>query len=79
MSDRTVIENRAVATVDESGAKYASSHLVAEPLLVSGEPGVQGGELETADKDEVARELAGASERLTSQRKVESLGLEADG
>jgi hypothetical protein len=64
MSDRTVIENCAVATVDEPGAKYASSHLVVEPLLVSGEPGVEGGELGTADKGEVARELAGTSERL---------------
>ena len=58
MSDRTVLENHAVATVDESGAKYASSHLVVESLLVNGEPGVQSGEPRTADEREIPADLA---------------------
>jgi len=62
MRDRTVIENCAVATVDESGAKYASGHLVVEPLLVNGERGVEGGKPRTADEREISAELA--SERL---------------
>ena len=50
MSDRTVIENRAVATVDESGAR-------------------------TADEREIAREIAGASERPI--KKSRKLGAES--
>lgn len=75
MSDRTVIENRAVATVDESGAKYASGHLVAEPLLVNGEPVMDGGAHRTADEREIAREIAGASERPI--KKSRKLGAES--
>jgi cytosine/adenosine deaminase-related metal-dependent hydrolase len=38
-----------------------------ELLLVNGEPVVEGGELRTADEREIARALAGASERLTKK------------
>ena len=69
MRDRIVLEGCAVATVDGSGTKYASGHLVAELLLVKGESVVEGGELRTADEREIARKLTGASgsrKRLTS-------------
>ncbi len=41
-----------------------------ELLLVNGEPVVDGGELRTADEREIARELAGASERLMKKAEV---------
>jgi cytosine/adenosine deaminase-related metal-dependent hydrolase len=38
-----------------------------ELLLVNGQPIVKGGELETADEVEIAKEIAGASRRLLAK------------
>ena len=59
MSDTIVLGGCAVATVDGSGAEYASGHLVAEPLLVNGEPVMDGGALRTADEREDRPRVSG--------------------
>ena len=77
-ASRLVVEGCAVATVGPDGGEYPSGHLLLGPapsvelLLVEGRPVVEGAELRTADEDEIAREIAGASRRLAEKMEVAS-------